>query len=113
MTQSQLCGPAGTTYPGRAPTRPVRPIRTCSARAQREARVLVTFDKDFGELAWRARLPADCGVVLFRIPMPAPDRAGEVLAGILASRQDWAGNFAVIEPGRVRIRQLPPSAQSG
>jgi hypothetical protein len=77
------------------------------ARAQREKRILLTFDKDFGELAWRASLPAESGVVLFRIPMPAPERAGETLAGILASRQDWSGNFAVIEPGRVRIRPLP------
>ena len=27
------------------------------ARARRESRVLVTFDKDFGELAFRSRLP--------------------------------------------------------
>jgi hypothetical protein len=78
------------------------------ARAQREARVLVTFDKDFGELAWRALLPAESGIVLFRIPMPAPARVGETLAGILAARRDWEGNFAVIEPGRIRIRGLPP-----
>ncbi len=78
------------------------------ARAQREGRVLVTFDKDFGELAWRASLPAAAGIVLFRIPMPAPGRVGEALAAILTSREDWVGNFSVIEPGRVRIRPLPP-----
>lgn len=27
------------------------------ALAQREGRIVVTFDKDFGELAWRTRLP--------------------------------------------------------
>ena len=73
------------------------------ARAQREGRILVTFDKDFGELAWRASLPAESGIVLFRIPMPPPERVGEALASILTSRQDWEGNFAVIEPGRVRF----------
>ena len=78
------------------------------ARAQRERRILLTFDKDFGELAWRASLPAESGIVLFRLPMPAPARVGEALAGILAGRQDWSGNFAVVEPGRVRIRPLPP-----
>lgn len=55
-------------------------------RAQREKRVLVTFDKDFGELAWRASLPAESGVVLFRIPMPGPSRVGEALAGFLSMR---------------------------
>lgn len=37
------------------------------ARAVEESRVLVTQDKDFGELAWRSRLPATCGVLLFRL----------------------------------------------
>jgi predicted nuclease of predicted toxin-antitoxin system len=35
--------------------------REILARAQREGRVPVTFDKDFGELAWRASLPAAAG----------------------------------------------------
>ena len=79
--------------------------REVLARAVRERRIVVTFDKDFGELAWRSRLPASCGVVLFRIPL-RPGSAGE-LANILVSRDDWAGNFSVIEPGRIRIRSLP------
>ena len=32
------------------------------ARSLKDARVLLTFDKDFGELAWRSRLPASCGI---------------------------------------------------
>ncbi len=77
------------------------------ARAQQETRVLLTFDKDFGELAWRCRLPAASGVVLFRIPMPSPPTVGEALAAIVSSRQDWPGHFAVVEPGRIRMRPLP------
>jgi hypothetical protein len=77
------------------------------ARAQRERRILLTFDKDFGELAWRASLPAESGIVLFRIPMPAPALVGVTLAGILATRQDWEGSFAVVEAGRIRIKPLP------
>ena len=40
-------------------------------RAQTEGRVLITFDKDFGELAFRAELPASSGIVLFRISAPS------------------------------------------
>ena len=76
------------------------------AWAQRDARILLTFDKDFGELAWRQGLPATCGVVLFRLPMPPPGSAGSVLAARIAERDDWAGHFAVVEPGRVRMRSL-------
>ena len=39
--------------------------------ATREDRVLLTFDKDFGEPTWRVELPASSGVILFRIPMPS------------------------------------------
>ncbi|HEX9837028.1 MAG TPA: DUF5615 family PIN-like protein [Alphaproteobacteria bacterium] len=77
------------------------------ARAMRERRILLTFDKDFGELAWRARLPEDCGVVLVRLPMPPAARVGQMLARIIDSRTDWAGRFSVIEPGRIRTRPLP------
>jgi hypothetical protein len=77
------------------------------AWAARERRILLTFDKDFGELAGRARLPATCGVILFRLPMPPPSEAGARLASLIASRPDWAGHFSVVEPGRVRMRRLP------
>jgi predicted nuclease of predicted toxin-antitoxin system len=75
-------------------------------RAVRDGRILLTFDKDFGELAWSRGLPASCGIVLFRIPMP-PANVGALLAGRIAERQDWSGHFSVIEPSRVRMRPLP------
>jgi hypothetical protein len=76
------------------------------AWAAREARVLLTFDKDFGELARASALPATCGVVLFRIPMPTPSDAGMRLADLITARDDWVGHFSVVEPGRVRMRAL-------
>jgi hypothetical protein len=75
------------------------------AWAAREARILLTFDKDFGELARASVLPSSCGVVLFRVPMPKPIDAGR-LAGLITARSDWAGHFSVVEPGRVRMRPL-------
>jgi Domain of unknown function (DUF5615) len=65
----------------------------------REHRILLTFDKDFGELARGSALPRTCGVVLLRMPMPKPEEAGPRLAALITAREDWAGNFSVIEPG--------------
>lgn len=76
------------------------------ARAVREDRVLLTFDQDFGELAWRAGLPATCGIVLFRMPMPTATDVGAAIAARLNERTDWAGHFSVIQPGRTRMRPL-------
>lgn len=78
------------------------------AWAVRDGRILLTFDKDFGELAGRSRLPVDSGVLLFRVPMPRPGDVGKRLFAIINGRSDWAGHFAVIEPGRVRMRKLQP-----
>lgn len=76
------------------------------AWAAREGRIPLTFDKDFGELARGSVLPPACGVVLLRIPMPKPSEVGWRLAELITVRDDWAGNFSVIEPGRVRMRPL-------
>ena len=77
------------------------------AWATREQRVLLTFDKDFGELAFRSGLPASCGVLLFRMPMPRSQEAGARLAKLIDARNDWTGHFSVVEVGRVRMRKLP------
>jgi hypothetical protein len=76
------------------------------AWAARDERILLTFDKDFGELARRAVMPPACGVVLLRVPMPKPGGVGQRLANIITERDDWAGHFSVIEPGRIRMRPL-------
>jgi predicted nuclease of predicted toxin-antitoxin system len=59
------------------------------ARSAKDARVLLTFDKDFGELAWRSGLPATCGIVLFRLPELGPTGAGTVIADVLKSRDAY------------------------
>jgi predicted nuclease of predicted toxin-antitoxin system len=77
------------------------------SRSLEDARVLLTFDKDFGELAWRSVLPASCGIVLFRLPTLGPTGVGTIIAEVLTSRDDWPGHFSVVEPGRIRVRVLP------
>lgn len=77
-------------------------------QAEAEQRLVVTFDKDFGELAFRRRLPATCGIVLFRMAMCLPEEAVRVIVAVLESRDDWAGHFSVVETDRVRMRPLGP-----
>jgi predicted nuclease of predicted toxin-antitoxin system len=76
------------------------------AWAARDERILLTFDKDFGELARASSLPRTCGVVLFRMPMSNPANIGPRLSNLVVSRDDWAGHFSIIEPGRIRMRRL-------
>ncbi|MBD0300784.1 MAG: DUF5615 family PIN-like protein [Tolypothrix sp. T3-bin4] len=75
-------------------------------QAQSEERILLTFDKDFGELAFHSHLPATCGIILFRIKAPSGIVVAQKVAAAIASRPDWAGHFSVVEDERIRMRVL-------
>jgi predicted nuclease of predicted toxin-antitoxin system len=77
--------------------------------ARADDRILITFDKDFGELAFQARLPFSSGIILFRISAPSAAHVARVAVAALDSRTDWAGHFAVVEDGRIRMTSLPPA----
>jgi len=77
------------------------------ARARLESRVMVTFDKDFGELAYRSGKPAACGVILFRLVPSSPTYVAERTVAVLQSRDDWQGHFAVADEARIRLRPIP------
>ena len=74
--------------------------------ARAEGRVLLTFVKDFGEMAFRLGLPAECGIVFIRLRESSPMRMQERVASALMARDDWRGHFSVIEPDRIRMRSL-------
>ena len=76
-------------------------------RAVAEQRVLLTFDKDFGELAFHAGLPVGCGIVLFRLQAATAAQLAAVVGAAIAARTDWAGHFSVVELSRIRMRPLP------
>jgi predicted nuclease of predicted toxin-antitoxin system len=86
---------------------PGSPDTVVLAQAEREKRILITFDKDFGELAFRAKLPVTAGIILFRISMPSAQYVATMAVAALAGRDDWSGHFSVVEDGRVRMTPLP------
>ncbi len=57
--------------------------REVLAQAQLEKRIVITLDKDFGKLAFRYGLSAQCGVIIFRI---APAWAGSFLLAMRRKR---------------------------
>lgn len=67
---------------------------------------LLTLDKDFGELVFHRGLPAECGVILFRVDAESPEQYTEITVAVLESRDDWSGFFTVVSRDRVRMRPL-------
>jgi predicted nuclease of predicted toxin-antitoxin system len=55
------------------------------ARAHAQKRLLATHDKDFGELAFRSKLPASCGIILFRLAGSDPDTDNQRIIEALES----------------------------
>jgi predicted nuclease of predicted toxin-antitoxin system len=80
---------------------------TIFARAQSEQRLVLTHDKDFGELAFRYGLSAECGVLLIRLSGRGREADIDQVLKLIESRDDWPGHFSVATRGRVRMRPLP------
>jgi predicted nuclease of predicted toxin-antitoxin system len=94
------------TWPGFARTEGGKD-RDILQHAVTEQRILLTFDKDFGDLAFQFGLPATCGIVLFRLQASSSAALAALVVAALQSRTDWAGQFSVVEAGRIRMRPLP------
>lgn len=72
--------------------------------------VLLTFDRDFGELVFRAGVSGSPGVVYFRFSPSTPTEPAEVLLALLErSGLVLEGYFTVADRAHVRQRRLPPS----
>src|SRR5947208_15217805 len=77
------------------------------AKAQSEARVLITFDKDFGELVFRRGKVASRGIVFFRLRKLSPDFLARRVAQILEATTEWEDPYGVLDDGSIRVRPLP------
>jgi predicted nuclease of predicted toxin-antitoxin system len=74
-------------------------------RANDRNAVLVTLDKDFGELVFRQG-KMNAGVLLLRLSgLSASEKARTVLASIDAHGAEMSDSFTVVAPGNVRIRR--------
>lgn len=81
--------------------------RQILARAVEEQRIILTFDRDFGELVFRLRLPPPPGVVLFRFDPSNPVEPARYLIDLLGHQTvKLEGMFTVAEPRQIRQRPL-------
>ena len=76
------------------------------AYAKNEERVLVTNDKDFGELLFRLRLPSS-GVIFLRLKNDnLVSRRQHLLEVIKEFNTKLSISFIIVTEGKVRIRKL-------
>jgi predicted nuclease of predicted toxin-antitoxin system len=72
-----------------------------------EGRILITEDKDFGQLVY-ASGEGHVGVVLLRYPFPLALQIATELARLIVERgESLVHGFTVVQPGRIRIHKRP------
>jgi predicted nuclease of predicted toxin-antitoxin system len=77
------------------------------ARATKEARIVLTFDRDFGELVYRLRLPSPHGIVYFRFNPATPTEPAEYLLKLMDEQElSLEQRFTVADRRQVRQRPL-------
>jgi predicted nuclease of predicted toxin-antitoxin system len=81
--------------------------REILVRAVREERIIVTFDRDYGELIYRYKFPVPPGVVYLRFDPLTPQEPGVRVLQLLNSDLSLERKFTVLEHGRIRQRPLP------
>jgi predicted nuclease of predicted toxin-antitoxin system len=88
-------------------TRAGAPDKDVLAAADAEDCILVTEDRDFGELVIRQRLGVR-GMILLELDRISNAAEADLVAEVISAHADkLSGNLVVIEPGRIRIRPLP------
>lgn len=75
--------------------------------ANADGRILISEDRDFGEMLIRQRLNIR-GMVLLELDRLSNAMEAAVVAEVVSTHADrFIGNLVVIEPGRIRVRPLP------
>ncbi len=74
--------------------------------ANEEDRILMTRDKDFGELVFRDKM-VHSGIILNRLHELSSENKSRIVVSVIEDFKDeLIGAFTVIQPNKIRIRRL-------
>jgi predicted nuclease of predicted toxin-antitoxin system len=81
--------------------------------AKKQKRILLTEDKDFGQLVYAAGQKA-LGVIFLRFPVSARDViANDMVMLVEEQKEKLFGSFVVVQPGKIRISRMPGGLVDG
>ncbi len=76
-------------------------------RAHDEKLIILTFDRDYGELIYRHQHLSPDGVVYFRFDPATPTEPAEIILNIIKDNIPLSSRFTVVERDGIRQRPLP------
>jgi predicted nuclease of predicted toxin-antitoxin system len=78
------------------------------ALASDEQRIILTFDRDYGELIYRRGLRSPSGVIYLRFQPQTPTEPAELLLNLFQTENlEFEQRFTVVERDYIRQRNLP------
>lgn len=71
-------------------------------------RLLLTLDRDFGDLIFHQHRPRPAGVILFRLTGSTPAQDNRRMTAVLEHVEEFVGAFTTVTDTLIRSRPLPP-----
>ena len=72
--------------------------------AESEARLMLTLDKDFWQIAVQRRIPLQqSGVVLFRVHPATPENLAPLARAFVEANRAWAGHVSIIAADGIQM----------
>jgi len=72
--------------------------------AESEARILLTLDKDFWQIAVQRRVPLEqSGVALFRVHPAIPENLEPLVCAFVEAERTWAGHISIIASDGIQM----------
>ena len=76
--------------------------------AHNQDRIIITFDRDYGELIFKRLQPVPAGILFLRFDPTYPTEPGEIVLNLIESKSiSLLGRFTVVERDKLRQRPLP------
>jgi predicted nuclease of predicted toxin-antitoxin system len=73
-------------------------------RAESDARVVLTLDKDFWQIAVQRRVPLkQSGVILFRVHPATTETLGPLFRAFIEAKTTWTGHISIITADRIQM----------
>lgn len=75
--------------------------------ASKEELIILTFDRDYGELVFRKKLSSPQGLIYFRLRPSNPEEPAQMLLSLIDRGDvELAKKFTIVEHGRIRQKKL-------
>lgn len=75
-------------------------------KANEEQRVIITLDRDHGDLIFLRKVKAPIGIVYFQLPKYRPTELGERMLIMIEDGFKFEDHFTVIAPNGIRQRAI-------